>query len=63
MVEYSVWIEVGNEVFKAKGGVYGDETATELIQVLADYWNENKDELRSMSRSQAKNVAQANLQV
>jgi len=62
MVEYIVWVEIGHDVFKAKGGVYREDTAAELTQVLADYWNTYKDELQEMSRSEARQTAQANLQ-
>lgn len=64
MVEYTEWIEIGNEVYKAKGGSYqGRESVQSVISVLAAYWQENKTELMSASRQEARRMAQRDMDV
>lgn len=63
MVEYTEWTQIGHEVFKQKGGRYGSETAVDVTQTLASYWSENKERLQNMSRSQARSLAQAEINV
>lgn len=61
MVEYTEWIELGHEVFKQKGGTYGENTAAELVQELAAFWNRNREDLISIGRTEARNILEGNL--
>jgi hypothetical protein len=63
MVEYTEWIEIGNEVYQAKGGTYGENTAVELIEELADFWNRNREELITIGRREARRIIEDQLQV
>lgn len=63
MVTYTEWITIGHKVFKQKGGQYGDDTAVEATSVLAEYWSNNTDELKSASKSEARNIAQSEMKV
>ena len=63
MVNYTQWVEIGHSVFTSKGGEYSQSTATEVTSVLADYWNENKESLKSAGPSQARQIAREQMTV
>lgn len=64
MVEYTEWTEIGHEVYKQKGGRYGSrEAAQNVTSVLARYWRQNTDQLRSASRSEARDIASREMSV
>lgn len=63
MVDYTTFIEIGNEVYKEKGGTYSEDTAAELIQVLGEFWSRNKEELKQIGRREAKRIIERNLNV
>lgn len=63
MVEYTEWVSLGHEVYKAKGGTYDGDTAAELVQVLARFWNRNREELISIGQNEARNILENQLQL
>lgn len=64
MVEYTEWTAIGHAVYKSKGGTYrGRETAQEVTAVLAEYWRSNTGTLKSASRSEAEEIAKAEIRV
>lgn len=62
MVEYTEWIELGHEVYKAKGGTYGSDTAAELVEELAAFWERNKEELLVIGRREARRILERQLE-
>ena len=63
MVTYTEWVSIGHEAFKSKGGTYGDDTAVDVTETLASFWQENKPLLKQASSSEATEIAQENMQV
>ena len=64
MVEYTEWTEIGHSVYKSKGGTYsGRESAQQVTSVLAEYWRENRADLVSASRAEARRVAESEIRV
>jgi len=64
MVDYSTWTKIGHEIYKEKGGTYrGKAAAPQLTSTLAAFWRENKDQLKSASRSEARQIARQNMTV
>lgn len=54
MAEYTDVVEVMNEVHKEKGGTYQEDTAAEIIQLAAEFYNRNKEELEAIGRRELK---------
>lgn len=63
MVTYTEFIEIGHEVYKSKGGQYEEGTAADLVEVLAGFWQRNKDELKTIGRREAKRIIDKNMNV
>lgn len=63
MVEYTEWIELGHEVYQAKGGTYEQSTAADLVQTLAEFWSRNREELLTIGRREARRVLEDQLTV
>lgn len=63
MVSYEEWVQAVNEAFKALGGVYDEDTASELIQLAADFWQRNKEELKTIAYREAERLAEEVLDV
>lgn len=63
MVTYTEFVEAGHEVFQEQGGTYGEDTAAELVELLAEFWNRNKDELIEIGKREAKRIIRRNLDV
>lgn len=63
MVSYTDWTRIGHDVYKSKGGQYGSNTATDVTETLASYWQENTDTLRSASESEARQLAERDMSV
>jgi len=63
MVTYTEFVQLGHEVYKQKGGTYRDGTAADLVQTFAEYWSQNKTELKEMNRAEARQVFERNLSV
>jgi hypothetical protein len=63
MVTYEQWVEAVNEAYKAQGGTYVEGTASELIQLAAQFWQRNKEELKTIAYREAVRLAQSNLDV
>jgi len=59
MAEYTDVVDLMNEVHKAKGGTYGDGTAVEIVQLAAEFYNRNKDEIQSITRRELKRQLEA----
>lgn len=63
MVEYTEWIELGHDVYQAKGGTYGEGTAADLVEILAEFWSRNREELLTIGRREARRILERELQV
>lgn len=67
MVSYQRWTSVCYEVARSKGArLEGQGTQQEnqaLISLIAEVWNERKDELSTATVSEARSVAQTEIQV
>jgi len=64
MVSYTEWTEIGHEVYKSKGGQYGNRQAAQSVtSTLAAFWRQNTDRLKAASRSEARQIARQNMTV
>lgn len=54
MAEYTDVVELMNEVHKEKGGTYGEDTAATIIQLAAEFYNRNKEEIDTITRRELK---------
>lgn len=63
MVDYTEFVELGHEVYQEKGGTYDENTAAELVEILAGFWQRNKEELKTIGRREAKRIIDRNLNV
>jgi len=54
MAEYTDVVDLMNEVHKEKGGTYGEGTAVEIVQLAADFYNRNQEEINSITRRELK---------
>lgn len=62
MVSYTEWTRIGHDVYQQLGGGYPDEqTATNVTQTLAAFWQENKSQLIGLGESEARRVARNNM--
>lgn len=50
MATYQDVVDLINEVHKDKGGTYTEATAVEIIQLAADFYNRNEEEIKAMTR-------------
>lgn len=63
MVTYEQWVQAVNEAYKAQGGTYAEGTAAELIQLAAEFWQRNKEELEYIAYREAVQLARQSLNV
>jgi len=63
MVDYSNWVKAVHEAYRAEGGTYAEGTASEIVQIAAEFWNQNKDELRDLAYREAVRLARRSLEV
>lgn len=64
MVTYTEWTEIGHEVYKSKGGTYGNRRAAQSVtETLAAFWRENRDRLEPASRTEAREIARNSMTV
>jgi len=63
MVDYSTWVEAVHEAYKAEGGTYTEGTAADLVQLAAEFWNRNKEELKAIGKREAVRIAREALDV
>lgn len=63
MVSYDEWVQAVNEAYKALGGTYDEDTASRLIQLAADFWQRNKEELKTIAYREAERLAEEVLDV
>lgn len=63
MVTYTEFIEAGHEAYQEMGGTYQEDTAAELVQLLAEFWQRNKEELIEIGKREAKRIIKRNLDV
>lgn len=57
MVDYSTWFGLVQSVATSKGEL-SQEQRGNLTSELAQYWNENKSELKAMTKSEARQLAE-----
>lgn len=58
MVEYDTWVSVVHEAYQNQGGTYDEATAAEIVQLAAEFWQRNKDELKQIARREALRIAE-----
>lgn len=63
MVEYSQWTAAVNEAYQNLGGSYDGDTAAELIEIAAGFWQRNKEELKTIAYREAVRLAERKLNV
>lgn len=63
MVTYSEFISVGHEAYQELGGTYDEDTAAELVEILARFWQRNREELTTIGKREAKRIVKKNLNV
>jgi hypothetical protein len=63
MVEYNEWVKAVHEAYKAAGGTYGSDTAADLVEEAAKFWERNKDELKTIAYREAVRIARRALNV
>lgn len=63
MVEYDRWVEAVHEAYQALGGSYDGDTAAELVEIAARFWNRNKEELKKIAYREAVRLAERKLNV
>jgi hypothetical protein len=63
MVDYSDWVKAVNEAYVQQGGVYDEDTAAELIEIAARFWQRNKSELKTIAYREAVRLAERKLNV
>jgi hypothetical protein len=61
MVEYSEWIEAVHEAYKTEGGTYDEGTASQLVQIAAEFWQRNKEELKQIGYREAVRLARRSI--
>lgn len=63
MVEYSEWIQAVHTAYQRQGGTYQEGTAAQLVEIAAEFWQENKEELIELALDAAIRVAMRQLNV
>lgn len=63
MVSYQRWTSIAFDEARSQGMRSSQENSQELVSVVADIWNDRKEELSSATVSQARNIAQAEITV
>lgn len=63
MVDYSEWVKAVHEAYKEKGGTYDEDTASEIVQIAAEFWQRNKEELKQIAYREAVRLAKKRLNV
>lgn len=54
MASYTDVVDLMNEVHKEKGGSYGEGTAVEIVQLAAEFYNRNEEEIKTITRRELK---------
>lgn len=54
MATYTDVVDLMNEVHKEKGGTYAEGTAVEIVQLAAEFYNRNEEEINSITRRELK---------
>lgn len=63
MVEYSTWVGIVFDVAKSQGFRPSFQANSEVVELAADIWQDRRTELQRASESQARAVAQAEINV
>lgn len=67
MVTYQKWTSIAYDVAKAKGanleGTGTQSTNQSLVSLIAEVWNDRKDELSTATVSEAQAIAQQEISV
>lgn len=63
MVTYQKWTQIAFEVARSKGMQNSQENSQQLISVVADIWNREKETLSSATVAQARDTARAEITV
>lgn len=63
MVTYQTWTSVAFTVAESKGMETSQENNADLMSVAAEVWNDRKEELSTSTRSQAKQIAESEINI
>jgi hypothetical protein len=72
MVSYETWTSIAFEVARQRGASFsttqseiqsGDSPTAQAISVFAEIWNDRKPELQQASESEARQIAEEEVQV
>lgn len=63
MVEYSEWVEAVHKAYQKQGGTYDGDTAARLVELAAEFWEENKEEVLELAFEAAVRLAMDKLDV
>jgi len=63
MVSYQRFTALAFEVAKEKGMETSQENSQELIQIVAEEWNDNKQRLSTATNAEARKMLRAAIQV
>jgi hypothetical protein len=63
MVNYEQWISAVHTAYKQQGGTYQQDTASRLVQLAAEFWQQNKEELLGLAFDAAVRVAKRSLKL
>lgn len=67
MVSYQRWTSIGYEVARQKGatleGAGTQEENQELVSLLAEVWNDRKDEIATSTVAEARDIARREIAV
>lgn len=61
MVSYSEWVSAVHAAYKANGGTYSEGTAADIVQLAAEFWQRNKEELKTIGQREAERLARQRL--
>lgn len=63
MVTYQTWTSIAFDVASSKGMNSSQENSADLVSVVADVWNDRKDELDTATKAQARQIAQEEITI
>lgn len=63
MVTYQKFTSIAFDVAESKGMTSSQENSAELVSVVADIWQDRKDELQTATEGEAKRIAREEIQV
>lgn len=63
MVSYQRWTAIAFEEARSQGMESSQENSQALVSVVADIWNDRKDDLQTATVSEARSIASTEIEV